>query len=315
MTQKVTNQLQRATIARRKFLIGAAGTAGLVAVGGLNSQARASAMAAATMTTDFGVCIHSNFRTSIYGNDAKVLDAVVRSKARYVRDLLMAGTGFDQDALWGKYIAAGVKGFHGTVGIYGKANDKAANTARMLKSASKLVEVAGFNEPDSGGVSIGTWLAPTVEWQKYLFTTVKKTPALSHIRVGLGSLRGANSNLAVEQAKLMESCAGYFDFANLHIYPGASNTLASIDKHLAYAKGHPVVVSEYGGTTANMSLAQQAKVLSDGLPYLAGKGAKAYVYELMDDADPTGQDMQSNFGVYESSWADKPGVVALRSLA
>jgi hypothetical protein len=311
MTHTVINSLHTATIARRKFLIGAAGTAGLIAVGGLNSQARAMA---AVSTHDFGVCIHSNFRTSIYGNDAKVLDAVVRSKARYVRDLLMAGTGFDQDALWAKYLAAGITGFHGTVGIYGKPNDKAANTARMMKSASKLVEVAGFNEPDSGGVSIGTWLAPTVEWQKYLFTTVKSTPALSHIRVGLGSLRGANHNLAVEQAKLMDSCAGYFDFANLHIYPGASNTLASIDKHLAYAKGHPVVVSEFGGSTANMSLAQQAKVLSDGVPYLAGKGAKAYVYELMDDADPTGQDMQSNFGVYESTWADKPSVVGLRSL-
>jgi hypothetical protein len=315
MTHRVAESLQRVAPTRRGFILGAAGTAGLLAVGGLSTEAGAVLQSKAASVSDYyGVCIHSNFRTSIYGNDTKVLNAVVKSKALYVRDLLMTEGSLDQDALWAKYLAAGIRGFRGTVGRYGRVNDKPATTARLLKSADKLIEVEGFNEPDLNGVPISTWLAPTVAWQKFLFTTVKSNPSLAHIRVCLGSLRGANKNLAVEQAQLMDACAGYFDYANLHIYPGTSNILTTIDKHLSYAKGHPVIVSEYGGTTAKMSLNQQATVLASGLTYLAGKGVKAYIYELMDDADPTGMDIQSNFGIYESTWADKPAVVALRAL-
>ncbi len=70
-----------------------------------------------------------------------------------------------------------------------------------------------------------------------------------------------------------------------------------------------------GGSTANMSLADQSRVCTTGLSYLAGKKIKTFIYELWDDLDTTGNALQSNFGIYESNGTDKPAVVGLRALA
>ncbi len=304
---------------RRRFLKGAAASTGLAALGIMTTGDAAiigSNPFSPSIPSIYGVSIHSNFRNSIYANDDLVLDAVVSSKAAFIRDLLfIGGPWFDQDTLWRRYAAAGI-GIHANVGAYGNAaaNAKTETEAKLVKSEGLLTAVAGFNEPD-GKTSITNWLTPTAEWQKWLYTTTKTINP--DIAVCLGALRGANKNLASEQARLMDACAGHFDYTNLHIYPGARSDdglRAFIDKHLAVVQGHPVVVSEYGGTTAWMSDDDQARIVADGVIYLNGKGIKPYVYELMDDPDATGTDAESNFGIYKSDWTAKPAVVALRSL-
>jgi Cellulase (glycosyl hydrolase family 5) len=263
----------------------------------------------------YGISTHTTYRSSPqYGNDAKTLDLTIKAHPLWMRDLLSTQGGFDQDALWRKYVAQGVRDWHATVGVYGKTNDKTAIAARLVKSSDILTEVTGWNEPDGSG-PISSWLAPTVAWQKWLYTTVKSNPATAHIKVGLGALRGANPNGSAEEGQLEKAAAGYFDFVDLHIYPGPNrNVQTVIDDHLAWAHGSAAMVSEFGGSTANMTLQDQSRVLTSGLQYLASKNIKCFIYELWDDPDSTGQVLQSNFGIYDSNGTPKPAETALAAL-
>jgi Cellulase (glycosyl hydrolase family 5) len=274
-----------------------------------------SAATTAPVRSYYGISTHTAFRSSPqYGNDSLTRDLTMKAHPLWLRDLLSTQGGFDQDGLWRKYVAQGVKGWHATVGAYGKTNDKTAIAARLVKSSDILAEVTGWNEPDGSG-PISSWLAPTVAWQKWLYTTVKNNPATAHIKVGLGALRGANPNGSAEEAQLEKAAAGYFDFVDLHIYPGPNRDVQTvIDDHLTWAHGSPAMVSEFGGSTANMTLQDQSRVLTTGLKYLASKSIKCFIYELWDDQDSTGNDLQSNFGMYESDGRPKPAEAALEAL-
>lgn len=271
-------------------------------------------------TIAFGLSTHTNFRTSVYGDDARTREATLSVGPTYLRDLL--STFSTRDALWRTYIDAGVKSWHVTVGAYGETR-KDVMKAQLLKSADIIHEATGWNEPDSNGRTIDVWLPPVVAWQKWLYTTVKSTPELAHIKVGLGAIRGENPNGAAELQRLMRDAAGFFDFVDIHCYPGPRPDDAirkDVDDHIAWARptwapDTRVVFSETGGSMANMDAQTQARVITTVLQHLTTKGVDAYIYEVLDDVDSTGKDLQSNFGIFESDYTPKAAAHALATLA
>lgn len=268
----------------------------------------------------YGISTHTNFRTAIYGDDDKVLEATMAAKPTYLRDLL-AFSFPGRDALWRRYIAAGVKGWHVTVGQYDETDsNKSKIREQLLLSADIIHEATGWNEPDGDKRPISVWLPKVVAWQKWLWENVKGDESTAHIKVGLGALQGKNPNGQAETQQMMEACEGTFEFVDLHVYPGETRdpktVLAERIKWVNPDGGMavPVVVSEYGGSTARLTKERQSYVITEGLKYLASVGSIGYVYELADDPDATGLDLQSNFGIYEEDWTPKPAALALREL-
>jgi hypothetical protein len=76
----------------------------------------------------------------------------------------------------------------------------------------------------------------------------------------------------------------------------------------------PIIITEAGGTTANMSLDEQARICRDLVLAGAELGVKVCIYELMDDPDAGGKAVQANFGAYESDFTRKPAADALSAL-
>lgn len=267
----------------------------------------------------FGLSTHTNYRTSVYGNDDKLMECTLATGASWIRDLLAISFP-ERDALWRKYVENGIVGFHVTVGRYSEPEtSKPRIIAELLKSADIIFEATGWNEPDSNGRTYEQYSPSLIAWQKWLWTTIKNNPTLSHIQVGLGALRGENPNGRRDTQRLMAACKGYFDFVDIHCYPGPrpdDEIRKDLDDHILWGEGSRVVISECGGSTMKMSEAEQARVIRTILLHLAEREVDAYVYEVLDDPETVNNaDLQSNFGVFESDYTPKGAAVVLAELA
>jgi len=303
-------------VERRTWLKGAAASMGLAWLYPWQPAQAAGA--------PWGLCIHSSFRSSpVYSQDARVQGKIVGVGASYVRDyMLPAGTlrKFDQVALWASYRDLGIR-VHATVGVYKSPFTEAQWTTveqTLDRNATSLFQVAGWNEPDQDGVPISQWLAPTVAHQQRLYLLVKSNPATAHLQVGLGALRGMNRNLEAEMRELTTAARGFYDFVNWHAYPAKSPVPAYLDTRFAWsesmAPGVPIVVSEMGCSSARLGLSRQAQVCKEAVQHCQLRGVTGFVYEAMDDPNPAGTDVQSNFGIWESDFTPKPAATALQGL-
>ncbi len=168
-------------------------------------QAELDAILNPVKTYSFGTCIHSTFRTSIYANDAKVLECVKKLGAKFYRDLLsMTSYRTEQAKLFKLYGAAGIKG-HLTCGTYKTLSGyNYQNVVTNLKAigVENIAEVAGVNEPDDSdnGGAMSNWLPVVKAHQTKLYDAVKGDAATKNIPVGLGALRWNNGNKWVENA-------------------------------------------------------------------------------------------------------------------
>lgn len=266
----------------------------------------------------FGVASHQlTFRQSVYGNDAKVKAAVLEVGASYIRDLLPMGV--DTTNIIRDYADQGIT-HHLTVGrwvdVKGYDFPKAMTRLRSVKDA--VTEVAGVNEPDGDGRARQTWLPVVTAHQAKLYDAVKGDPETAHIAVGLGALRWVSKTMFDDLRAMCEACAGKFDFVNLHFYPGrgsdvAAELAAAVAKIRAFSD-KPIIISEGGASSANMTLEEQARICADLVQAGHDQGVKVYLYELMDDPDTSGRDLQSNFGLVESDFTDKPAAQAVRAI-
>jgi hypothetical protein len=263
----------------------------------------------------FGANIHSSFRKGIYKADTDILNATVRTGASRIRDSLASFGGFNQAALFDRYANAGITEIHVAVGRYGDTN-RTAMQRRMAESADHITEVAGWNEPewDRGKEQPrprNVWLPQVVENQRWLYHTAKAT--IPGVKVALGALRNVAKTFPSDLEAMMNACEGYYDLVNLHMYPGnAPNIAQYIDGRVALAHGRKVVITEFGGSTFNMSEARQAQVIREGLLWAKAHNVWMDIYEVMDDP---GRSLQALFGVYRANFSAKPAVAVMRSLA
>jgi hypothetical protein len=269
----------------------------------------------------FGVCSHQlTFRSpgSIWTQDAQVAAAVADLKVTGIRDMLPPGT--DTTGIIRSYNAVGVK-HHLSVGTYPTVDSydwvKAMNRLRSVVGC--VTEVAGVNEPDGDGRARSVWLPQVVKHQTALWNKVTSDSTLAGtLKVGLGALRWQNNAWKADNAAMVAACAGKFEFFNMHFYPGGgSNVEAELADAIADIRTFwqgPIVISEGGGSSANMGETEQARICADLVKACNKFGVKLYIYELVDDPNPAGDDPESNFAPYESDWSRKPAADALRAL-
>ena len=290
------------TLTRRTFLSGTAAVALLP----LTPSAQA------VTPIQFGVNVHSSFRKSLYNRDTDILNAADRTGAVRIRDSLASV--FNQAALYDRYANAGMTRVHVAVGTYDRT-DRAALQRRMAESRDHIVEVAGWNEPEydrgKGPRPRNVWLPRVVENQKWLYHTAKAT--IPGVKVCLGALRNVAQTFPQDLTAMMNACDGYYDLVNLHMYPGnVPNVAQYIDGRVALAHGRKVVITEFGGSTFNVSEARQATIIREGLLWAKAHNVWMDIYQLMDYP---GSSLQDRFGVYRSNFSAKPAVAVMRGLA
>jgi hypothetical protein len=264
-------------------------------------------------TVPFGVQIHSLFRDSVYGSDEAVLSCVQDSGAVYARDLLGLGS-FDQAALFRRYRDAGIM-LHLTIGAYGSTTtaDRVEYGDRLSAVGDCVDSVAGWNEPGGNGVPRTEWLPATIEHQRWLHLMVKSDPALAHITVLPGALRDQNPSLGADLAALYSGIAGFYDVANLHLYPGPTRDPRTyLNDRLTMVPGSRAWITEGGASTYRITEARQAYICTELVKAQAERGDRTYIYELLDDPGPA--ESESMFGVYRSDYTRKPAAAALAGL-
>lgn len=278
----------------------------------------------------FDLCTHTTFRDSVYAQDAKLLDAVLKSGASGIRDQLALNAFWNDNRVTGaagqrtllqRYRDVGLE-VNLTVGTYPTIGTLDRNMAlarlREARSDDSVQRIAGVNEPDGDGRTIDTYLPRVVEYQKWLYTSCDNDWNLSQLSVGSGALRDANPRLEAELKRYIAAVDPWSHWHNLHLYPGPTRDVAEyVQQRVGWVRevsDKPIIVTEGGGTTANMSLETQARVVRELVQALDELGIRCAVYEALDDPNASGTDVQSNFGVYESDYSDKPAVVELRKL-
>ena len=116
---------------------------------------------------------------------------------------------------------------------------------------------------------------------------------------------------------------GAADFGNFHSYPktliALASTLRADRKHqLAVMPGSPLVCTETGVSTikGGTDEASQARAILVELFDNAAAGVReTYLYQLFDAyPDPTGEDSQKHFGLFDFSYSPKKAAFAIHNL-
>lgn len=244
----------------------------------------------------FGVNVHTNYRQSQYANDAECLGAVQRLGATRIRTFLATATWWDQAAVLGAYRDAGIK-VHLTVGNFARSKD--ADKPKLLEALLAVVDcvdsVAGFNEPDAGGLTRSQWLPRAAAWHNWLWGAVKGHPDLKHLLVLPGALQGKDDS--PDDTAAYAAALDGFDRWNAHWYPGNVPSVENAYEARKATWPGPTWITEFGGNVSNVSQATASRNLTEVLRLHTGDGEAAFIYELL------GAD---EFGMFDAAWQPTP---------
>jgi hypothetical protein len=332
-------------LSRRTLLRGAAttaftSTAAVVAAPG-TAQAGSSvpylgADPAEGFVRAVGINTHFNFGTSVYSETSRVLEALDDLGVRHIRDRVThtSGTrrGFAEFARSGGRV-------EGICGALGDSESMRSVVRGVLDAYSDPHRVfsalEGINEPNNDGVpwveeTRGKLLALRRQRNRHdLHRIPIVAPALA--RVNSGGVEGATTE---EQSARLGDLSDVVDVGNVHVYPRMQTPSGDIDRFLAYQRAvcgrRPVHCTEAGWFTAmnyeGGSWPTPEDVVATYAPRLIAEHwlrgiRRVFLYELLDDYDPTGADRESNFGLFRvggpdrgSTWTPKPHARALRNL-
>jgi hypothetical protein len=254
-----------------------------------------------TTNNEVGVCLHTNWRTSPYANDDKVSQAVQQLGVTRVRTYLAKNDWWGQAELFRKYRDAGIK-VHVTIGAFNDSGDtdKPLFIKSLLAVADCVDSVAGFNEPDAGGLSRSAWLPRAASWHNWLWDAVKSHPDLKHLLVLPGALQGKDDN--PDDTKAYADALHGWDRWNAHWYPGNTPNLPAAYLARKAAWPGPTWITEFGGDVSRISQSTAIGNILGVISLHNGEGEAAFIYELLG-AGHFGMFDENNFSPTESGKA------------
>ena len=189
-----------------------------------------------------------------------------------------------------------------------------AMLAPVAANPQWYVSVGGLNEPN-GSDRPAEWAAVTRDHSR-LISDRMAALGISTTQVGrvAPALRDAEPTLLADFAALAETdIASYLDYGDFHRYPlsqGGSTPSSRVDERLAAASaafgGLPMYCTETGFNTADPALVgftavpwdiQAVSVVKVFCEMFSRGAVRTYLYELLDDPDPTHADLESNWGL------------------
>ena len=309
------------------------------------TPARDKTIKAQNFLSSFGVNIH--FAENGYADTQAIADALHTIGLSRIRcnceNAEQVTSWKDIAAKTAPYFPGGLKA---DVIILGYLNDGTtfAGQQKTVPQIAGLVEtIEGPNEinlHEIGGGAHGpfdttdqtdNFSANYADWTKALYSWKKTVPALRNAKLIAPTIAsGLESDYA-----LLPDVSPYVSAGTLHFYAGngrqpsnfgGGDFPAIFDWYKAPASpGRPIVVSEWGQTTAFLpgqdgcDPATQAKYILNQMCDLTAKGTyRSYLYQLMDDTaggDPTGSEgTEAHFGIFDYQWHPKPAALALAAL-
>ena len=336
-------------VSRRSLLSGAAavplaGLAGQLAGGPAAAAAVAGARGrgalpfvaakpAEALASAVGVVNHFHFGTSVYGQTDRVVAAIDELGVRHVRNRV--GTTAGTRAGFKELTKLGVK-VHGVCGAFGDRQSMAEVLAEVVRTYddpyATFSAFEGINEPNNNG---RPWVEETRTKTRDLFLE-RNRHGLSGIPIVGPSIarvykNGAEGGSTAGQSRTLGDLTQFIDYGNIHVYPRALPPSADIDEFMGYQRpisgdlpmmcteGGYFNAMEYRGGAFPTPEDVAAKYLPQQvMEHWVRGNRRFFVYELLDDPDPSGRNREAHFGLLgvESArgpWRPKPQFDALRN--
>lgn len=282
-----------------------------------------------------GVNIHLNFQGTVYAEVDRVVAVVADLGVRNVR-----GRVASSPATRRGFAALGRHGVRveGVCGALGDPQSMAQVMREVVTSyddpEALFAAFEGINEPNNNG---RPWIRETRQKTRDLHEQRDRmglgripvvAPALA--RVNSGGVEGDDTQ---QQAANLGSLVKYVDLGNIHVYPKGQTPGQDIDRFMAYERqvtgNLPMVCSEGGYFTAmdyrGGAFPTPEDVCAVYMPRLFMEhwirgNRRFYIYELLDDYDPSNADRESSFGLLRvtgpgpsSAWTPKLQYHAVRN--
>lgn len=311
----------------------AVGAAFLVASPGTTDAVPALRPARADRLVDaFGICIHLNFRSSVYGDHERVIDWVDRLGARHVRTRLSPAA----DVL-DSFRALAERGIsvQARCGEFGDDQSMAelmSAVRRHLPQPERVLSAfEGLNEPNNNDVA---WIAETRQRTEELHEARREfgldripivAPSLARVTSG-----GVEGDTTLEQARNLGSLRPWVDHGNMHIYPQGrppSEDVGHFTRCARLVSGTQRVMCTEGGYFTAMGYHGNANPVP---PQVAAAYApqailehwrlgttRFFRYELLDEPDAGPTDREGTLGTVDTSgdpWRPKPDFEPVRRL-
>jgi len=312
-------------VSRRTLLLGATATAGaavttavVVSRDGEPGPAAPRALKlvparqANALAASIGVNTHFNFNLSVYNQTDRVLEAIADLGVRHVRDRVV-----DTDPVvraLSQLAESGVR----VQGVCGAFLDPESMTSvmsgvvrRYPDPGAVFTAFEGINEPNNDGVP---WIAETRTKTRDLHVA-RGAAGLDEVPIASPALAKLNSDgvegvTQQQQAANLGRLTDYVDLGNIHVYPRSQLPSADIDSITTYQRDItgdlPIVCSEGGYFTAmnytGGAFPTPEDVCAVYMPRMIMEhwrrgNRRFYIYELLDDPDPTQAHRESSFGL------------------
>lgn len=280
----------------------------------------------------YGICVHMNFRTSVYGDTGRVIEWVQRLGARHVRSRLVPS----RDVLdsFAQFARRGIK-VQGTCGA--RADDQRMSTImqavkRRFDDPTAVFDgFEGINEPNNDGVP---WVRTTRRKTRELFEA-RRAAGLTAIPIVAPSLArvtrgGVEGDDTYEQSRRLGRLDDVVDFGNMHIYPQGRPPDEDIPyyrncaefvagtRQIMCTEGGYFTALQYRGT-ANPVPPRVAAAYAPQqlLEHLQSGTKRFYRYELLDEPNPGPQDREGTLGTISTdngTWRPKPDFAPVQRL-
>ena len=279
-----------------------------------------------------GVNTHLNFRTAIYGNTGRVVEALQELGVRHIRDHVV------RDPVVVKVFKELARSGIRVQGVCGALTDPetmdevlggvAANFRRPERVFSAF---EGINEPNNDGPP---WIAETRRKSIALFNARRRfglqeipilAPALAE--VARGGPQGGNT---LGQAARLGSLRRYVDFGNMHVYPRGLPPSSAMDYFRSAARhvsrdlpiwctegGYFNAMEFRGGANPVPEAVSAAYAPQQILTHVKQGTRRFYRYELLDEPNPTPTDREGTLGMIRTdnpTWTAKPDFAPVQHL-
>ncbi len=299
-------------------------------IGGRLPAKQAEALASA-----FGVVTHLHFGGSVYGQTQRVVDTVAQLGVRHVRNRLATIPpvldGFREMAANGTRI-------EGVCGAFGDPQSMRQILDSVVKAYPDPVAVfsalEGINEPNNDGVP---WVAETRSKTMDLFAERRRHgleaiqivgPSLARVTGG-----GVEGGTTQGQSLSLGDLSPWIDRGNIHVYPRARPPSTDLDMFIAWQRAvcanKPIYTTEGGFFTASNYHGGSNPTSEDAVRQYVPREImenwirgieRFFLYELLDDPDPSKAQRESNFGMLSvngigktAAWTPKPHYYAMKN--
>ncbi|MEM8529942.1 MAG: hypothetical protein AAGF95_03815 [Chloroflexota bacterium] len=277
-----------------------------------------------------GVNTHLHYTDTVYGQsfDEIIKPKLLASGIRHVRDGAYTSDDHRRDHFYYQRVRAlAAEGIRfnlitsmdtewGTATDYTKLEDVYAWTDGAVESFE------GINEPDLQDVD--NWVPIVRKAQKQLYTTVKDSPDMQHIKVFGPS--------PVWATKELGDLSAYLDYGNVHPYPGGKmptgkeygqSTETIIADAQVNSGDKPVMLTETGYHNAleteddHLPTSEQATakyLLRMFFEHFNRNIPRTYIYEFINTFADSTTNREASFGLLRNDGSEKPAYKAIKNM-